>query len=93
MCLLLQLTLFLTLMSFRCRFNMLHQSGFCDLDVRHLLDACSVACSFWQLYIYVLNKEFCKFIFQVASVLPIRGGLPPKHAQRIQLITDTYEVV
>lgn len=30
---------------------------------------------------------------KVGSVMPIRGGAPPKYAQRIQLIADTYEVV
>jgi len=30
---------------------------------------------------------------KVTSVMPLRGGPPPKFAQRIQLITDNYQVV
>ncbi|XP_020267045.1 coatomer subunit delta-2-like [Asparagus officinalis] len=30
---------------------------------------------------------------KVGNVIPIRGGPPPKYAQRIQLIADNYEVV
>ena len=34
-----------------------------------------------------------KFLVQVLNVIPIKGGAPPKFAQRTQLITDNYQVV
>ncbi|KAI0529192.1 hypothetical protein KFK09_001739 [Dendrobium nobile] len=30
---------------------------------------------------------------KVVNVIPLKGGPPPKYAQRIQLVTDTYQVV
>ena len=34
-----------------------------------------------------------KILVQVLNVIPIKGGAPPKFAQRTQLITDNYQVV
>ncbi|RWW58646.1 hypothetical protein BHE74_00034458, partial [Ensete ventricosum] len=30
---------------------------------------------------------------QVVNVMPLRGNAPPKYSQRIQLISDTYQVI
>ncbi|RRT72627.1 hypothetical protein GW17_00003109 [Ensete ventricosum] len=30
---------------------------------------------------------------KVVNVMPLRGNAPPKYSQRIQLISDTYQVI
>jgi len=39
-----------------------------------------------------LNQIPC-FSLQVTNIIPVKGGNPPKYAQRTQLLTENYQVV